>query len=595
MFWWHRRKLQSRVAGVRRQAALALGHGKDRRAITCLVGAIADWSEGARGAARQALHQIDPSWRQSAEARSAVPILVAGIDRLLAAKGGAGFLDGIDDAVTALGQIRGDEAARAFAERLDRLPLKKVDASVLHALARDALRHGRDSSWKVADVGVRRAAEIVGEARDIEAIGPLAGYLGHREYLVRSEIRKALVAIHAEWWNAEAAQATVASYAAMVTAVDWRDRVAASEALGLLRNSQGARALLPLLHDGYEQVRAAAASALGDIGDDSVAETLLPLLDATSPREDAAGIRQAAIESIGKLLPGIRDLGRLKPLIAALQRHRVRLDKMAEGLARTGQRCVIAAIVEALPYGRDKCLRALKELDPDWPSSPEAREAVPALIEMLSGEDVRYDTGHTQEAIRWLGALGDARAIESLATLMENQEALRMHRGECAAALCALGDSRGTARCASMLSDPRCDPESFAVAAIALARKGDRRVVATLLSSLENKKDMRRWGAARALAELREPSAVNPLARMILEANVRTRALVSDLAEILGSSAASVRTEDLELVLVLPESVTSTDYNFDLDDTRISWSDSATFDLRQVRDLARAELTRRRS
>jgi HEAT repeat protein len=164
-------------------------------------------------------------------------------------------------------------------------------------------------------------------------------------------------------------------------------------------------------------------------------------------------------------------------------------------------------------------------------------------------------------------------------------------RAECAFALCALGDPRGKDRCVTMLDDPKCSVERFARAGISLARAGDRSAIPRLLASLENGKDPRRWGAAKALAHLHEPSAIQPLCRRILEADYfRTGESVGYLEEILRWVGASARTEDLEAVLLLPESITATHSTFDLDDPEVTWSGAKKHELGPLRERAKAAL-----
>ncbi len=267
-------------------------------------------------------------------------------------------------------------------------------AGALGALqARDALRPLLGLLREGAKPLRVAAAAALGALQEREAVPALLGRLDDAEDAVRLTAAAALGALQADeaiehlvrrlekgrWWEGEAAAAAlgalqaVEAVSALVRALDTGHdlvREAAAKALGALgtEGPEQTKALLRWLGNGSASVRAAAAQALGAL---RVAEALPALLRALE--DTIEPVRTAAAQALGVLhAPGTEELLR-------------------------------ARLVGGPAPRRAAAATALAVL--------QAREAVPALLALLRGED--------EERVAAAAALGALQAREAWAELVE--------------------------------------------------------------------------------------------------------------------------------------------------------------------------------
>lgn len=173
-------------------------------------------------------------------------------------------------------------------------------------------------------------------------------------------------------------------------------RDAAAQALGRIGNPRAVEPLIAALDDKDELVPQAAARALGQIKDIRAVEPLIAALKSKNLL-----IRQPAAESLGQ----IGDVRAVKPLIAAIKEG-LPLGKTPPGIEEFDYMVYIAGREYAM---RQEAAAALETIGDG---------AVEHLIVALKDEssDLRGWAAVT------LGQIGDARAIEPLIALLENNE-----------------------------------------------------------------------------------------------------------------------------------------------------------------------------
>jgi HEAT repeat protein len=244
----------------------------------------------------------------------------------------------------------------------------------------------------------------------------------------------------------------VAEHIAALKDEDWAIREEAAMVLGGLKDSRAVSPLVSMLKDQDRSVREAAIGALTSIGEPSV----VPLADCLTDRE--LSVQEAA----SAVLASIADGRVLDPLMAALKSHDwiVRMHA-AKALGRIHDpKCVPGLI----PLLQDKVKAVREEVSGALAAIGEA--AVPALLEALTHSEwlVRLhaveslgktkssqavepllstlfndgDSAVREDAVRALGHIGDARAVDYLFTAMKDPT-LRTLAVE---ALGAIGDPR---------------------------------------------------------------------------------------------------------------------------------------------------------
>lgn len=145
----------------------------------------------------------------------------------------------------------------------------------------DALNHPK--------VGVReRAAQLLGEREEKEAVWPLVRTLGDREWTVRHNAVRSLGQIG----DRRAAVPLIRS----LKDNHWWVRVGATQALAQLKDRSVMIALIAALRDENESVRAGAARSLGLLGD---RRAIGPLRIAL--KDDMSRVRTSAVEALERM------------------------------------------------------------------------------------------------------------------------------------------------------------------------------------------------------------------------------------------------------------------------------------------------------
>ena len=263
----------------------------------------------------------------------------------------------------------------------------------------------------------------------------------------------------------------------------------AIRALTWAADPRGVEPLINALKDRDDYVRFQSAYGLGQLKDQRAVEPLSERLTDPHP-----GVREAAVSSLG-LIGGERAtdilIGQLK-----IERRRTAAEKelqgdpetanrwdAAEALGKTGNARAVEPLVAALRdtnwYVREHAARSLGEIGD--------RDAVVPLIEFLrhSEQDVGEHAGFSQgevktslqaAAVEALGALGDARAVDSLIGLLNTGDEY---------------SRRGVVDALAKIKDPR--------------------VVPALITALNDRNDFVWVGAAHDLGEIGDATAVEPL------------------------------------------------------------------------------------
>jgi HEAT repeat protein len=304
-------------------------------------------------------------------------------------------------------------------------------------------------------------------------------------------------------------------------------RRAAAEVLGQLGNTRAVPPLIAALSDDKRDIMSqVAARALGQLGDISAVPPLITALGSYYEY-----VRQAAAEALGQLGDG-RAVPPLITVALYKDRHK-EFQAVVKALGKLGDAAVeplVTALNDENEAVRERAAIVLGELG-------DAR-AVEPLIAALNdkNEFVRW------RAITALGQLEDAHAVEPLiAALGDKNIYVRLRayvESEVAKALGQLGNNavvpliaalrdkdrsvRWTAaKALGQLGDPRAvepliatlsDRWNIPIVAWALGQLGDTRAVEPLIAVLEHEDDEGvRWAVVEALRRLGDSHAVEPL------------------------------------------------------------------------------------
>jgi HEAT repeat protein len=226
---------------------------------------------------------------------------------------------------------------------------------------------------------------------------------------------------------------TVAEQIAALKDEDWAIREEAAAMLGTLRDPRAVAPLVSVLHDSDRAVRDAAIGALLAIGEPAVtplgaclsdpeltvqelassilaniadARVLAPLVKALKSPDWI--VRMHAAKALGR----IQDSGAVAPLVPLLQdKVKAVREETSTALAAIGE-ASLSSLLAALTHAEWLVrLHAVEAL-----GKTKLLEAVDPLLSVLFND---RDRAVREDAVRALGQIGDARAVEFLITAMK--------------------------------------------------------------------------------------------------------------------------------------------------------------------------------
>jgi len=303
---------------------------------------------------------------------------------------------------------------------------------------------------------------------------------------------------------------TVAEQIAALKDEDWAIREEAATMLGTLRDPRAVAPLVSVLRDGDRAVRDAAIGALLAIGEPAVPTLGACLSDpALTVQELASSVLATIADSrvlaplikalvspdwivrmhAAKALGRIRDPGAVAPLVPLLQdKVKAVREETSSALAAIGE-AALSSLIAALTHAEWLVrLHAVEAL-----GKTRSSEAVDPLLSVIFNDQ---DRAVREDAVRSLGQIGDARALEFLVTAMK-------------------------------------EPGLRPLAIVALGRIGDRRAVPVLIDVLKGveRPEVSRpvdgcgdgWGeemialgeAAKALGTIRDEAAIPSLVKAL--------------------------------------------------------------------------------
>ena len=312
---------------------------------------------------------------------------------------------------------------------------------------------------------------------------------------------------------------SVAEHIAALQDEDWAVREEAAEALGSLKDARAVLPLVRLLADSDRSVRTAAVAALTAIG----APAVVPVGEGL--RHSNLNVQEAA----ASILSAIADARVLDGLMAALRSTDwvVRMHA-AKALGRIGEARAVGAL---LPLLQDK-VKAVRE-DVVAALALIGPEAVAPLMATLSHEEwlVRL---HAVEA---LGKLRAVDAVDALLHLIFNDPDQAV-REDAVRALGAIGDARAVDFLLVVMKTPGFRP----IAIESLGRIADRRAVSALTAVVTGEarpevsrpvhgcqdrwdEEMESMGAAvTALARIKDPATIPTLIGALQQTVTRAEA-----------------------------------------------------------------------
>ncbi|MBK7392624.1 MAG: HEAT repeat domain-containing protein [Chloracidobacterium sp.] len=192
-------------------------------------------------------------------------------------------------------------------------------------------------------------------------------------------------------------------------------RATAASAVIYLPKNDAATALIPLLNDKAEFVRAEAAFALGTVADRSAASMLIRSLQ----KDRADQVRSAAAVALGK----IGDISALDALTAVLKKKPSEDDEFL-------RRSAAKAIGQIANFARSGISSAVtpqnflpskyKESGTDAPADPAFGSAIGVLTSVLKNQKESDDT--RREAAFALGSIGDTSSAALLRSYLNSPD-----------------------------------------------------------------------------------------------------------------------------------------------------------------------------
>ena len=351
------------------------------------------------------------------------------------------------------------------------------------------------------------ATENLGRSNNISAIKPLAVMLGDPQRQIRRAAAVSLQNLGVTY------NELLEGHLAALGSEDPDARSEAARALGELGDRRAVEPLSGILSDVSQDVRRTAAEALGEIGDNRAIKQLLGMFT-----DQSGDVRKAAHEALRKL--GVTH------------------DELLEGH--------LTALGSADPGARSEAARALGELgdnraikqllgmftDQSGDVRAAAHEALRKLgvtyNELLEGHLAALgseDPDARSEAARALGELGDRRAVEPLSGILSDVS--QDVRRTAAEALGEIGDNRAIKQLLGMFTDQSGDVRKAAHEALRKLGVTHDELLEGHLAALGSEDPDVRSEAARALGELGDRRAVEPLFELLFDATHEVRRSVA--------------------------------------------------------------------
>ncbi|MCS7252759.1 MAG: HEAT repeat domain-containing protein [Armatimonadota bacterium] len=272
---------------------------------------------------------------------------------------------------------------------------------------------------------------------------------------------------------------------------DAKVRAAVAEALGKIKGGEATRTLIEMVRDENTDVQIAAIKAMGGLDDEEAVPVLIPFLG-----DERKAVRDAAVES-------------LKGLGAKALRAVVQTAELGSGIAKEEAKRALKLICERFraaldPQSSEGKDRLVRRDMCRYLGQLKYKLATADLIERLSDSDPDVRAA----AAEALGKIGARAAIEPLKTQMNDKAEEMKVRLSAAVALGKMGDKEAIDFLVNMLTE---QDESLRVRAASALSEVGLPAVRALLSAVRSKEDLKRWGAAKALGEMRCKDATKEL------------------------------------------------------------------------------------
>ncbi len=353
---------------------------------------------------------------------------------------------------------------------------------------------------------------------NLKAKKDISGLLKALEYPKEVVIRQKAAEVLGELGNTEA----IPSLVDALEDAEVEVRCAVCKALGQLKNEQAIKPLVTALKDKKAVVRQAVSNALGQIGSAQAVKSLITALN-----DKDANVREEAARALGQ----IGDARAIKPLITALTEHNGLEQAVAFALKKLGKPA-ISPLIALLKHNdqaiRNKASLTLEKLGKSATSSlvpvlisenDDARHCAADLLEKFGWQPTKDEFGAAYWIIKqqWDKCVGiGAPAVEPLTVLLGDKD--WVVRWAVTKALGQIGDPRSLQPLMFAMGD--ADANVRHAAAEALGQIGDPSAVDPLVVILKDADAQVRNAIVLALVKIGQPS-VKPLVAMLKDQAIR--------------------------------------------------------------------------
>ncbi len=494
-----------------REAITALGKIKDPRAVEPLVAILlrdandrkyGDWyltsalislgdkralkplllTMSGRRASLKRLTELDPDWRSSEEAKSAIPELVKSLEET-----GKKDINKSMSTIQILGELKSDKAIdtiidilkdenesnyvrRISVEALAKIGGERVKPALIAALsykkgdlAYPGVKRGRGAP--APSYGVRgTAARALGDMGATEAVDQIIPLLKDIRWIVEP----ALNHLDPEWQKRDSAKKMIPYFIAGLKNQKSEVRL---NSIAILKELADSESIIDLIIESFKYM----------------------------PRKDYYSIAQRIANELYKLDQNWRKRNSAREvaleMLEALQsKDSNTLGSSLRVIGLIGDKRAMSFMVDALKDAdkKSEILYAMQSM---------GTFAVEPLIEVLKKGDNNYNRASAAEL---LGGIGDSRAVEPLISALEDPD--KSVRSEVAKALANIGDSRAI----TSLHDLYKRTQGNALQALEILR-GDTYDLDELLVMLKSNNSTIKYNAFKSIRNLGDPRAVEPL------------------------------------------------------------------------------------